>query len=203
MGYIFDAIRYNALELGSVAVTLMTVVATLISAIAGLRQLKSSQRKEGEISPDQVMEFEKSSDKDTKPFEIIALASYYNQALSRSTVAFWFSIVFGSIGFAVIILAFITHQNGDISGTIIKLTCGSIIDAVSTLFFVQSNTAQKNMIEFFEKLRLDRLNAEARDMIGEIENIKMRDELRAQLILKYSGIDQILTGSNLRDLGSD
>ena len=51
------------------------------------------------------------------------------------------------------------------------------------------------MGDFFEKLRLDRLNAEAREMIGEIENIGMRDELRAQLILKYSGIDKLLSGA--------
>jgi len=50
------------------------------------------------------------------------------------------------------------------------------------------------MSEFFEKLRLDRLNAEAREMIGEIEDLQMRDQLRAQLVLKYSGIDRMLTG---------
>jgi hypothetical protein len=77
----------------------------------------------------------------------------------------------------------------------VKVASGAIIDAVSGLFFVQSTSAQKNMGDFFEKLRLDRLNAEAREMIGEIENIGMRDELRAQLILKYSGIDKLLSGA--------
>lgn len=51
------------------------------------------------------------------------------------------------------------------------------------------------MSDFFEKLRLDRLNAEAREMIAEIENAPMRDQLRSQLILKYSGIDKLLDGS--------
>jgi len=70
-----------------------------------------------------------------------------------------------------------------------------VIDSVSALFFVQSTNAQKSMSEFFEKLRQDRLNAEARDMISEIEAVERRDQLRAQLILKYSGIERLLVGS--------
>ena len=50
------------------------------------------------------------------------------------------------------------------------------------------------MVEFFEKLRFDRLNADAREMIGEIENTERRDQLRVQLFLKYSGVDRLLTG---------
>ena len=38
------------------------------------------------------------------------------------------------------------------------------------------------------------MNAEAREMISEIENSQTRDELRSQLVLKYSGIDRLLTG---------
>lgn len=94
----------------------------------------------------------------------------------------------------LIIFAFITHAPADIQGTVVKVASGTIIDAVSGLFFVQSNNGQKVMGEFFEKLRLDRLNAEAREMIREIENSGMRDELRGQLVLKYSGVDRILTG---------
>ena len=50
------------------------------------------------------------------------------------------------------------------------------------------------MSDFFEKLRLDRLNAEARTLIGEIENPERRDQLRAQLVLKYAAIDKLLVG---------
>lgn len=71
-----------------------------------------------------------------KPFEVIALSNYYNHALLRANVSFWFSIVFGSIGFAVMILAFATHEAGDIWGTVIKAASGTIIDAVSSIFFL-------------------------------------------------------------------
>ena len=53
------------------------------------------------------------------------------------------------------------------------------------------------MSSFFEKLRLDRLNAEAREMIEEIENAERRDQLRAQLILKYSGIEKLIVGQEV------
>ncbi|WP_458096233.1 TRADD-N-associated membrane domain-containing protein [Roseomonas sp. WA12] len=131
----------------------------------------------------------------TKPFEVEALANYYNQALSRANISFWFSLIFASVGFGVIIFAFITHTQGDLAGTIVKVASGAVIDAVSGLFFVQSTNAQKSMAEFFEKLRLDRLNAEAREMISEIENVATRDQLRSQLILKYSGIERLLVGN--------
>ena len=145
---------------------------------------------QGSITPAQVTALE-STVKD-KPFEATALASYYNQALTRATVSFWFSLIFAAIGFAVIIFAFATHEAGDIGGTALKLTSGAVIDAVSSLFFIQSTNAQKSMGEFFEKLRLDRLNAEAREMLGEIENAERRDQLRSQLVLKYSAIDRLV-----------
>ena len=145
---------------------------------------------EGSITAAQVSALE-SNVKD-KPFEAAALASYYNQALTRATVSFWFSLIFAAIGFGVIIFAFATHQSGDLGGTALKLLSGTVIDAVSSLFFIQSTNAQKSMGEFFEKLRLDRLNVEARDMIQNIENPERRDQLRAQLVLKYSGIDQLV-----------
>ncbi|WP_407067302.1 TRADD-N-associated membrane domain-containing protein [Methylobacterium sp. Leaf111] len=117
------------------------------------------------------------------------------QALARANISFWFSIIFASIGFSVLLFAFVSHTSSDIAGTVVKVASGAIIDAISVRFFVQSTNAQKSMSEFFEKLRLDRLNAEAREMIAEIESVPMRDQLRSQLILKYSGIDKLLDGS--------
>jgi len=150
---------------------------------------------EGQITKKEISEIESSGANTVKPFEITALANYYNQALSRANISFWFSLVFASIGFGVIIVAFATHVSSDLYGTVIKVASGTVIDSVSALFFVQSTNAQKSMSEFFEKLRQDRLNAEARDMISEIEAVERRDQLRAQLILKYSGIERLLVGS--------
>ena len=179
------------------ATAIAALVATLLGAITSLWSTRSfgAEFSIGGITIGEVAATEGAAEKDITPFETTALANYYNQALSRARVSFWFSLVFASLGFCVIIFAFITHAPGDIGGTVIKVASGAIIDAVSSLFFIQSNAAQKSMGEFFEKLRLDRLNAEAREMIREIEAGPMRDELRGQLILKYSGIDRLLTGS--------
>lgn len=149
---------------------------------------------EGGISEADIQKIESVSDGNAQPFEIKALASYYNQALSRANISFWFSLIFASVGFGLIVFALFSHDSTDATGTIIKVASGTVIDAVSALFFVQSTNAQKSMSEFFEKLRLDRLNAEAREMIAEIEDPERRDQLRAQLILKYSGIEQLLEG---------
>lgn len=151
---------------------------------------------EGGLTPEIVAELKKQKQPahDDKPFEVVALSNYYNHALLRANVSFWFSLVFAAVGFGVIIFAFATHNQADLWGTVVKAVSGTVIDAVSALFFVQSTNAQKAMSEFFEKLRLDRLNAEARSLISEIENSERRDQLRAQLVLKYAAIDKLLVG---------
>ncbi len=186
----------------SVAVAAFSVILATVAAIrsGAIRSIRvGSLEIEGGITPAQVEALE-SPDKQ-EPFEATALSNYYNHALSRANVSFWFSLIFASIGFGVIIFAFATHTTGDVAGTMVKAASGAVIDAVSSLFFIQSTNAQKSMGEFFEKLRLDRLNAEAREMIGEIENAERRDQLRAQLVLKYSGIDRLLTDEGSHSVG--
>lgn len=188
---------------GGVAVTVATVsvvatfAAALKSGIVGQIRFGPLTIKSG-ITPELVASFErakKKEDAEDKPFEVVALSNYYNQALGRANISFWFSMIFAAIGFGVIIVAFATHDKGDLWGTVVKAGSGTVIDAVAGLFFVQSTNAQKSMAEFFEKLRQDRLNAEARGLIGEIENVERRDQLRAQLVLKYAGIDKLLVGT--------
>lgn len=182
----------------SAIIAALAVVFAVISAIrsGSIKSLRVGPLSvEGAITSAEISKIEKPGGGEQKPFEITALANYYNQALSRANISFWFSLIFASIGFGVIIFAFATHLASDSFGTIIKVASGTVIDAVSALFFVQSTNAQKSMSEFFEKLRLDRLNAEAREMIAEIENVERRDQLRAQLILKYSGIEKLLISS--------
>ncbi|MEM6409236.1 MAG: hypothetical protein AAF700_12580 [Pseudomonadota bacterium] len=172
----------------SVAVAIAAVVASIYSAFrsGAVRAIRfGSLAIEGAIKKEDI---EKAKTADSQPFEITALASYYNQALSRAQISFWFSLIFASIGFGVIIMAFASHDSSDISGSVLKIVSGTIIDAVAALFFVQSTNAQKSMSEFFEKLRHDRLNAEAREMVAEIEDATSRDQVRIDMIGKYTGI---------------
>lgn len=180
----------------SVVVAGLSVLAGAVAAIkwGAVRSIKFGSLKiEGGITPEQVSALE--TTKKDEPFEATALSNYYNHALSRANISFWFSLIFGSIGFGVIVLAIAVHNENDLWGTVVKVVSGTVIDAVSSLFFVQSTNAQKSMSDFFEKLRMDRMHAEAREMINEVEDRERRDQLKSQLILKYAGIDRLLSGT--------
>jgi hypothetical protein len=126
---------------------------------------------------------------DNVPFETGQLSNYYTQVLAQSKVSFWFSIVFASLGFLVIIAAALLYSQERTGSTIASFSAGAIIDSVSALFFVQSKSAQRAMGEFFDKLRKDRQQAESRAMCESIQDAKIRDVLRVQLALYYAGID--------------
>lgn len=123
------------------------------------------------------------------PFEIEQLANYYSLTLGQARVSFWFSLVFASIGFVVIVSAAVFYSSGDYVSASIKIASGLVIDAVSALFFVQSRRAQESMSAFFEKLRNDRQFVEARKICEEIADDRIKDNLKTVLVLHYSGID--------------
>ncbi|BDP30192.1 TRADD-N-associated membrane domain-containing protein [Vibrio parahaemolyticus] len=134
--------------------------------------------------------FEKGREQPEKvvPFEIEQLANYYSQILSQSKVSFWFSMIFASLGFAIIVISAFLHTDGSGTATIAQFTAGIIMDAVAGLFFVQSRNAQKSMGEFFDKLRNDRLHAESKIISGEIRSQHAQDALRLHLALHYAGV---------------
>jgi hypothetical protein len=123
------------------------------------------------------------------PFEIEQLAAYYALSLGQAKTSFWFSLVFAAIGFVIIVGSGVLYTQGAIVAASIKLISGLIVDAVSALFFVQSQRAQVSMFTFFEKLRSDRQYAEARKICDELNDNSMRDHLKAILVLQYTGLD--------------
>lgn len=134
--------------------------------------------------------FAKAAGSGTKdiPFEIEQLANYYSQILTQSKISFWFSLIFASLGFAVIVVAAFLFQGAEIGSTAAQFAAGVIMDAVAGLFFVQSRNAQKSMGEFFDKLRNDRRQAESRALCEAIESPEARDALRVHLALHYAGV---------------
>lgn len=134
-------------------------------------------------------------EKQTTSYELEELAKYYAQILEQSKISFWFSLIFASIGFIVIITAMVFYKSGDIGNTIISLISGTIIDAVASLFFVQSRNSQKAMDNFFDKLRKDRQQMEARKLSEEIEDKFSRDALRVHLALHFADV------SNINEIG--
>lgn len=85
------------------------------------------------------------------PFEIEEASHYYAQILAQSRVSFWFSLIFAALGFVVIIVAGFAGLVRTNFATIAQFASGGIIEAVSSLFFVQSRQAQASMGQFFEK----------------------------------------------------
>jgi len=122
-------------------------------------------------------------------FENEHLSNYYLQVLYQSKISFWFSLIFASLGFLIIILSIFLYKEGSFDKSILSLVSGLLIDAVSALFFVQSNKAQKAMGDFFEKLRIDKNNLEARRVCELIENKHLRDITKVQLAFKLVEIN--------------
>ena len=122
------------------------------------------------------------------PFETEQLANYYSQVLAQSKTSFWFSLVFASIGFFIIVLAAFLHSTAETGSTIARFTAGGVVDAVAALFFVQSKRAQESMADFFDKLRRDRNHVEARKLCESLSKPEAKDALRVRLALHYAEV---------------
>ena len=69
------------------------------------------------------------------PFETEQLAKYYAQVLAQSKTSFWFSLIFASIGFLVIVFAVFSYTSSTLGTSVVQLSAGVVIDAVAALFF--------------------------------------------------------------------
>lgn len=119
-------------------------------------------------------------------FEAGQLSKYYAETLAQSQVAFWFAIASSAIGFFAIIFAATLYTN---RGAIFAQTLGGLImEAVATLAFVQSKNAQQLMMQFFEKLRIDRVHTESRRTVETVKSEEAKDALKIYLSLHYAGV---------------
>lgn len=123
------------------------------------------------------------------PYEREQLAGYYAQVLAQSKIAFWFSLIFATIGFFIIIIAALNYKSETAGISITSAIAGIVMDLIAALFFNQSRNAHKLMITFFDKLRSDRSQVEASRLCECIADEAARDALRIQLSLYYSGVD--------------
>lgn len=129
------------------------------------------------------------------------LREYHSRGLAQSTQSFWFSLLAASVGFIVIISAVILAAFGlrpgrsgaQVEVTVnlvlpaIQLISGLVIEAVSALFFVQSNKARTLMADFFDKLREDRKLDESLQLAEKMADSDLKWRLQAVLSLKFSG----------------
>ncbi len=113
-------------------------------------------------------------------------SEYHQQSINQSRISFWFSLVFAATGFLIIATSIFTYT--DKTGYI-GIIAGTIIDAVSALFFIQSNKARQLMSDFFDKLRQDKKLEESLKLCASIDNEFMRNALRIKLSLYFSGLE--------------
>jgi hypothetical protein len=181
-----------------VAITAISIVAVVVSVIGAFKsgalnqvKLGSLEVKGGQVEKNQVDYVIRSiisSVGEEIPFETEQLANYYSQVLAQSKVSFWFSLVFASIGFFIIVLAAFMYSEADTGSTIARFVAGGVVDAVAALFFVQSKRAQESMSEFFDKLRRDRNHVEARKLCESLGSGETQDALRVRLSLHYAEV---------------
>ncbi|HEX6902134.1 MAG TPA: hypothetical protein VF789_20630 [Thermoanaerobaculia bacterium] len=119
--------------------------------------------------------------------QFVLLREYHAQGLAQSKISFWFSLVFASLGFSVIISAIITMDRSislaQQDTTWLTLIAGTVIDAVAALFFVQSNKARQLMVDFFDRLRNDRKLEEALSLASQLRDPILSSRLGVVLSL--------------------
>lgn len=126
--------------------------------------------------------------------QYLLLNEYYQQGLQQSSISFNFSIWAAVAGFSIIILSVVKPIFSDLSAqsniqTVIQIGAGTVINAVSSIFFVLSNRNKKAMIEFSEKLRIDRKLNEALDLLESIEDdYSIKTKIKALVIIEFSGL---------------
>lgn len=119
--------------------------------------------------------------------EFKVAAEYHALTLGQSRISFRFSLVGASIGFVVIIAAvgLLLTDIANVDQALLTVVGGSVTEAVATLFFVQSNRAQRTMVQFFDRLRTDRRHKEALSLIAQIAE-PHRSRVASTLTLQFA-----------------
>lgn len=124
--------------------------------------------------------------------QYLLLREYHAQGLAQSKISFWFSLIFASLGFAVIVIAILTMERGvqltEQGRSFITLIAGTIIDAVAALFFVQSNKARQLMTEFFDKLRADRKLEESLNLASQVPDQILQSRLKIIIAMNLADV---------------
>ena len=118
-----------------------------------------------------------------KEFEL--LKRYHDISLTQSRASHWFSLLFASLGFFVIVMPVIRNVQ---EVQLLPLVSGAVIEAVASLFFVQSNRATRLMVDSFDRLRTDRKLEKALDLAQEIRDPDVQSRLKALLALDFAGV---------------
>ena len=107
-------------------------------------------------------------------------------------MSFTFSLVFAALGFCVIILSILMIDSDATTveqRTWIGIISGTVIEAVSVLFFTQSNRARELMTNFFDRLRTDRKFDESLSIADKMADSDMKLRLQVLLALSFAEVE--------------
>lgn len=172
------------------AIGMLAIVITLYIFFLGQKSLKN-EMDFAKTKAETVTERNLSDIQNTSPADrqYLLLKEYHTQGLAQSKFSFWFSLIFASVGFMVIIMGILSiDRNAQFTlqgQPFFTLMAGTIIDAVSALIFVQSNKARQLMTDFFDKLRTDRKLEEAMKLTEQISDAGLQTRVRVLLALNF------------------
>lgn len=181
------------------------IAATIAVVISVIILFKAKQVQFGSLSIDLDKTKDKQADADTSyefgeidrtlsnnERQFLLLKQYHSQGLAQSRISFWFSLIFAALGFIVIVISILTVDQTKSfwsqPSSIISLISGTIIDAVSALFFVQSSKSRELMSTFFDKLRTDRKIEESLKLADGITDELLKSKLKMILSLHFAEI---------------
>lgn len=116
------------------------------------------------------------------------LESHHRQALQQSSVQFWFSIFAASIGFIFIIVMICTSSGSEWYEIIVKILPGTIIDAISVLFFSQAHETRDRAADFYKELTYDKQVAKSIAIADAIEDKAIKATVQARIALHIAGL---------------
>jgi hypothetical protein len=128
------------------------------------------------------------------------LRAYAQQSLNQTRLSFFASLSAAGLGFVVIIIGAMLSivQTNPING-ITAVIAGTIIDAVSLLFFSQDRRHQRTMFEFFERLREDRKLDEALLLMRTSQPGALQARVHAAMTLHFANVPDLLKVLDLQE----
>jgi hypothetical protein len=121
------------------------------------------------------------------------LRAYATQGLTQSKISFNTSLSAAALGFSVILVGVVLSLfGGRIEQAIVPVISGTVIDAVSLLFFVQDRRHQKTMFDFFERLREDRKLDEALALLNNTPDEQIPSRVQAAMVLHFAEVPDAL-----------
>lgn len=134
----------------------------------------------------------KNDDKNSKDKAIEELIrSHHEQALSQASIQFWSSLVASIVGFLFIIFMIVFANNAHWYEYVLKVLPGTIIEAVSYLFFKQSSETRNRASDFLNRLRNDEQISKSIVIADSINNEELKSLIKAKIALHICGINEV------------